>query len=86
MCAGVFLVGSLTMAFFTYGDYSKNQSAIIFTNEIEVKTEPTLGSNVAFTLHEGTKVKITDQDGNWYRITLADGKDGWIPVSDLKQL
>jgi tetratricopeptide (TPR) repeat protein len=86
MLAGIFLVASLTMAFLTYGDYTKNQPAIIFASEIEVKTEPTLGSNVAFKLHEGTKVQILAQDGNWFRITLADGKDGWIPASDLKQL
>lgn len=86
MLAGFLLVTSLAMAFLTYGDYTKNQPAIIFANEIEVKTEPTLGSNVAFKLHEGTKVQILAQDGNWFRITLADGKDGWIPASDLKQL
>jgi len=86
MFAGFLLIASLTMAFLTYGDYSKNQPAVIFTSEIEVKTEPTMGSNVAFVLHEGTKVQILAQDGNWYRITLADGKDGWIPASDLKQL
>ncbi len=86
MFFGILLIASLTMAFFTYGDYSKNQPAIIFASEIEVKTEPSMGSNVAFTLHEGTKVQILAQDGNWYRITLADGKDGWIPSTDLKQL
>ncbi|CAM3337093.1 SH3 domain-containing protein [Aequorivita lipolytica] len=86
MFAGLFMIASLTMAFFTYGDYTKNQPAVIFASEIEVKTEPTMGSNVAFVLHEGTKVQILAQDGNWFRITLADGKDGWIPASDLKQL
>jgi len=86
MFVGVLLISSLTMAFFTYGDYSKNKPAIIFASEIEVKTEPSMGSNVAFILHEGTKVQILAQDGNWYRITLADGKDGWIPATDLKQL
>ncbi len=86
MLAGSFLVASLTMAFLTYGDYTKNQPAIIFASEIEIKTEPTLGSNVAFKLHEGTKVQILAQDGNWFRIVLEDGKDGWIPASDLKQL
>ena len=86
MFVGIFLIASLTMAFFTYGDFTKNQPAIIFGSEIEVKTEPSMGSNVAFTLHEGTKVQISAQDGNWYRITLEDGKDGWIPSTDLKQL
>lgn len=86
MFVGIFLIASLTMAFFTYGDFTKNQPAIIFGSEIEVKTEPSMGSNVAFTLHEGTKVQISAQDGNWYRINLEDGKDGWIPSTDLKQL
>ena len=86
MFAGFLLVASLTMAFLTYGDYSRNQPAVIFASEIEVKTEPSMGSNIAFTLHEGTKVQILAQDGNWFRISLADGKDGWIPSSDLKQL
>lgn len=86
MFAGFLLIASLTMAFFTYGDYTKNQPAVIFASEIEIKTAPTMGSDVAFVLHEGTKVQILAQDGNWYRITLADGKDGWIPATDLKQL
>lgn len=86
MFAGIFLVAALTMAFLTYGDFTKKQPAIIFASEIEVKTEPSMGSSAAFTLHEGTKVQVSAQDGNWYRITLADGKDGWIPATDLKQL
>lgn len=86
MFAGLFLLGALIMAFLTYSDFSENQPAIIFASEIEVKTEPSMGSNSAFTLHEGTKVQIIAQDGNWYRIALEDGKDGWIPASDLKQL
>lgn len=80
------LVGTLSMAFLRYNDFKKDKPAIIFSNEIEIKTGPTMGSDVAFTLHEGTKVQITAQDGNWYRIALADGKDGWIPATDLKEL
>ena len=80
------LFGALTMAFITYSDFNQYKPAIIFSEEIEIKTEPNMSSNVAFTLHEGTKVHITAKDGNWYRISLIDGKDGWIPASDLKQL
>ncbi|MCB0464603.1 MAG: tetratricopeptide repeat protein [Aequorivita sp.] len=86
MFTGFLLVATLAMSFLTYDDYSKNQPAVIFANEVDVKTEPSMGSNIAFTLHEGTKVQISAQDGNWYRISLADGKDGWIPATDLKQL
>ena len=86
MLSVLLLLGAITLAVMTYEDFSKNQPAIIFASQIEVKSEPSMGSNSAFVLHEGTKVQITAQDGNWYRIALADGKDGWIPASDLKQL
>jgi len=74
------------MAFKTYSDFNKNQPAIIFAESTEVKSEPNMGSESAFELHEGTKVQIIGSDQDWVRIELADGKDGWMPVSDLKQL
>ncbi|PKA83045.1 tetratricopeptide repeat protein [Ulvibacter sp. MAR_2010_11] len=80
------LLFSLVMAFKTYDDFIKNRSAIIFSERTEVKSEPTLGSEVAFVLHEGTKVQILEQDDQWYRIELADGKDGWLPATELKEL
>lgn len=80
------LVAALSMAFLTYDDHIEDRPAIIFANELEVKSEPSLGSNSIFILHEGTKVQIVAQDGDWFRILLADGKDGWIPASELKQL
>lgn len=80
------LVITVTMAFLTYNDYVNDKAAIIFSSQIEVKSEPSMGSASAFVLHEGTKVQITGQDGNWFRISLADGKDGWVPASDIKQL
>ncbi len=78
--------GGLILAFLTYDDYSRNNPAIIFAEEIKIKAEPSLGSSTAFVLHEGTKVQIIAEDGNWYRIALADGKDGWIQNSELKKL
>lgn len=80
------IVVTVTMAFLTYNDYVNDKAAIIFSSQIEVKSEPSMGSASAFVLHEGTKVQITGQDGNWFRISLADGKDGWVPASDIKQL
>lgn len=82
----LFLIMALIMAFYTNRHQQKTQLAIIFADELEVKSEPTMGSNPVFTLHEGTKVQITAEDGDWYRILLVDGKDGWVPASDLKQL
>lgn len=82
----VFLLATLAMAFQVYGESLNDKPAIIFAESIEVKSEPKMGSENAFVLHEGTKVQLLEDDDNWVRVRLVDGKDGWMPKSDLKQL
>jgi len=83
----ILLLGmALSMAFSTFKDAINNQPAIIFAESIEVRDAPSLGSETSFTLHEGTKVQIIARDTDWVRIEIANGKDGWIPFSDLKEL
>ncbi len=83
----ILLLGmSLSMAYSTYDDAIKNQPAIIFAESIEVREAPNLGSEISFTLHEGTKVQIIEKDTDWVLIEIANGKEGWIPFSDLKEL
>ena len=82
----VFCLTAFSMAYMTYTDVQKDQPAIVFAEATEIKVEPKLNSNTAFTLHAGTKVQILETDGDWLRISIANGKDGWIPISDLKKL
>jgi tetratricopeptide (TPR) repeat protein len=82
----VLLIASLAMAFQVQDETLNDKPAIIFTESIEVKSEPKMGSEVAFLLHEGTKVQIIERDDNWVRIKLVNGKDGWVPSADLKPL
>jgi uncharacterized protein YgiM (DUF1202 family) len=82
----MFLGMSLSMAYSIYDDAIKNQPAIIFAESIEVREAPNLGSEISFTLHEGTKVQIVEKVTDWALIEIANGKEGWIPFSDLKEL
>lgn len=86
LIAFISCIVSLSLAFTSHNIESEKQTAIIFSERIEVKSEPRMGSSTAFLLHEGTKVQITAEDSDWYRIRLADGKDGWAPVSTMKEL
>lgn len=79
-------VASLTAAFLSHNYFKNNPTAIIFAESTQVRSEPLLRSDVSFRLHEGTKVYITDQDNEWVRIEIADGKEGWMLRSDLKEL
>lgn len=63
-----------------------NEFAIVFAEEAEVKSEPNLRSSEVLILHEGAKVKITEDFQGWYEIELPNGTQGWINAEDLKLL
>jgi len=77
---------ALSFAYHNYDLIEKDQPAIVFAQEAQVKSEPNLRSNEAFVLHEGTKVQVLDTVNNWKKIKLADGKTGWITQDDIKLL
>ncbi len=82
------ILALLTIAI-TYQNYKyvkSNKEAIVFIQKTEVKTAPTMASEVSFELHEGTKVNILESLDNWKKIKIADGKIGWIIADDLKEL
>jgi tetratricopeptide (TPR) repeat protein len=80
------LFTSVTMAFRTHDKAVNDRPAIIFAEETEVKSDPKMNSDTSFLLHEGTKVQILAEEGDWNRISIEDGKDGWMPAADLKEL
>ncbi|MCC7050690.1 MAG: hypothetical protein IT239_02785, partial [Bacteroidia bacterium] len=40
------------------------------------------GTNL-FVLHEGTKVSIEQNDGDWTEIKISNGNRGWIKKAEL---
>ena len=57
------------------GDQSK---AIVMVPVVTAKVSPDEQSLDAFVMHAGLKIQLGDQVGEWVRITLDDGKVGWI--------
>ena len=54
--------------------------AIITATNVTVKSEPSNAGGDAFSLHEGAKFAIEETLDGWYKIRLADGKTGWLPL------
>ncbi|GGG37994.1 BatE protein [Croceivirga lutea] len=79
-------MASLSMAYFAYNDYKKNNPAIIFAREVVVAAEPNEQSERVFTLHEGTKINVVEALEDWSKIRIADGQIGWIPSDSFKAL
>lgn len=77
-------VASLTFSIWQKNDYMSADEAIVMRPVTSVKSSPSSEASMdLFILHEGTKVTILDSVGNWNNIELADGRQGWIPSSDI---
>ena len=78
-------VFSVIFSFWQKNDYMKADAAVIMAPVISVKSSPSdEASTDLFILHEGTKVNILDEVGDWRNIELADGRQGWIAAADLE--
>jgi tetratricopeptide (TPR) repeat protein len=60
-------------------------AGIIMKSKVEVSSSPQT-NRPQFVIHGGTKVDILDEIGNYYRIRVADGSNGWIPKENLARI
>jgi len=77
---------TIIFAYQNYNTVKTDKPAIVFAQQTDVKSAPTMSSAISFELHEGTKVQILESLDSWKKIKIADGKIGWIVADDLKEL
>ena len=78
----------LTLSSFAFTVRNKSlvynsHKAIITIPLVSGKSSPDNSGTDLFVLHEGTKVSIEDEVGEWLEIKLSDGNKGWVPVNSL---
>ncbi len=66
-----------------YNYLRSNNEGIIISPTITVKSSPSSSSVDLFVLHEGSKVKILDNAGEWEKIKIANGSIGWLPSTTI---
>ncbi len=58
--------------------------AVVLADEVPVHSAPSDDRTLElFTIHEGTKVRVDQDAGEWVEIVLADGKVGWARIDGL---
>ncbi len=83
LASGILLVFTATLLIINLNRQLNVRHAIVLQPVATVKLGPDPTSNDAFIIHEGLKVKEEDHVDNWVKIRLKDGKEGWLPQSDL---
>lgn len=63
--------------------YNRHNQAIITRPLVVVKGSPDDNSVDKLVLHEGTKVTIDETLGDWHKVRIADGNNGWLPTTDI---
>jgi len=66
--------------------FTNTRDAIIMISPVNVKSAPDHGSTDLFVLHEGTKVEVEDEVGDWVEIRIADGNKGWTEKSTIERI
>lgn len=81
----ILAVASLSFSLWQRNDYMNDDGAIVMRPVASVKSSPSSeASTDLFILHEGTKVSILDVVGNWSKIEIADGRQGWMLSRDIE--
>jgi SH3-like domain-containing protein len=91
-----FFIGLVLLVFMSFAlgfsisqkkTYMNADKAIVMRPVVSVKSSPSAeASKDLFILHEGTKVTVLDQVGTWNNISLADGRQGWLPAADMERI
>jgi tetratricopeptide (TPR) repeat protein len=82
----IFSIFSFFMAKNKFNSEVNNSSAIIVVSSVNVTGSPSEKGTVLFLLHEGSKVKIMDQENEWTEVKIANGNVGWIKNSNLEKI
>ena len=80
----VFLMSNL-FAWQQKCNLTQRTGAIVIKSAVNVKSTPSKNGTDLYILHEGTKVTVTDATmREWRKIRVADGKEGWLEVSEIE--
>ena len=82
----IFLLSNL-FAFQQKQMLMKRNGAIVTAPSVTIKKTPEANSTDQGVIHEGTRVDIIDDTmRDWKEIHLADGREGWIPTSQIEKI
>lgn len=77
---------AVSLAWSSFQNNEATQRAVVFAGSVSVKSSPVQSAMGLFIIHAGTTVEITDELGEWVKVKLEDGKEGWMIFGDLERI
>lgn len=81
------MVAALSFSLWQKNVYMDHDGAVVMKTVTSVKSSPSSDNSTdLFILHEGATVTILENMGVWTKISLADGRQGWMKTSDIERI
>lgn len=58
-------------------------TGLVLSPSVTVESSPDKSGTDLFLIHEGTKLIVKESIGDWTKIRLSDGKEGWVPTESI---
>ncbi len=81
--AAVFMLITSYLLYLNVQHEKENKEAVVLAPVVTVLSAPEENGTDVFVLHEGVKVRLGEQRGEWVKISLPDGKNGWLKMETL---
>jgi len=70
----------LALAWSHKGWQQANKAAVVLEEVLMVRAAPDAQAEQVLVVHAGTKIRVVDQLGDWHKIRLSNGAEGWLPM------
>lgn len=86
-CLSIFMmIFTIIFAAKEHSRFTRHDEAIVMNMVTEAKSSPTEKGNTIFVIHEGLKVQITKEMGNYVEIRIPSGEKGWISKMAIEKI
>lgn len=68
------------------GAFAAGPTAIVVQEEAAVREGPRTEASVRARALEGERVEVLDRDGDWARVRLGGGREGWLEADGIVEL
>ncbi len=68
------------------GAFGAGPTAIVVRDDAAIREGPREEATVRARALEGERAEVLSRDGEWARVRLGGGREGWVPGSDVVEL
>lgn len=63
-----------------------SRAGVIMKKTVDLRSAPDAESKKIMAIHEGLKIDLLDQLGEWYKVRLSDGEQGWVQQDSFEKI